>query len=160
MRKFVLALVLFGLVSTSIQWKLNVPRVLLPLTEEGAYYKLFSEGGCFDWKSSRPEVSTIKTDSYLSIISEHAIFTAVAYLLNIFLVQVITITPINGDGNPTNGCSSAAMVRVAKATSTAKDISVGSTGNIVSTHPTSKTQAIITAEDTSSPGNVTAKVCS
>ena len=45
-----------SLVSTSIQWKLNVPRVLLPLTEEGAQYKLFSEGGCFDWKSSRPEV--------------------------------------------------------------------------------------------------------
>ena len=82
------------------------------------------------------------------------------YLLNVFLVQVITITPINGDGNPTNGCSSAAMVRVAKATSAAKDISGGSAGNIVSTHPTSKTQAIITAEDTSSPGNVTAKVCS
>ena len=80
--------------------------------------------------------------------------------MNLFLVQVITIAPINGDGNPTNGCSSAAMVRVAKATSAAKDISGGSTGNIVSTHPTSKTQAIITAEDTSSPGNVTAKVCS
>ena len=67
MRQFVLGLVLFGLVSTSIQWKLNVPRVLLPLTEEGAYYKLFSEGGCFDWKSSRPEVGTSKTDSYISI---------------------------------------------------------------------------------------------
>ena len=74
MRQFVLGLVLFGLVSTSIQWKLNVPRVLLPLTEEGAYYKLFSEGGCFDWKSSRPEVSktvpigTSKKDSYISIL--------------------------------------------------------------------------------------------
>ena len=83
MRQFVLGLVLFGLVSTSIQWKLNVPRVLLPLTEEGAYYKLFSEGGCFDWKSSRPEVGTSKTDSYISIsqfiigVSEHRIFTDV-----------------------------------------------------------------------------------
>ena len=67
MRQLVLELVLFGLVSTSIQWKLNVPRVLLPLTAEGAYYKLFSEGGCFDWKSSRPEVGTNKTDSNISI---------------------------------------------------------------------------------------------
>ena len=78
MRKFVLALVLFGLVSTSIQWKLNVPRVLLPLTEEGAYYKLFSEGGCFDWKSSRPEVSTSKADSYISI--SHFILTCNFFL--------------------------------------------------------------------------------
>ena len=77
MRQFVLGLVLFGLVSTSIQWKLNVPRVLLPLTEEGAYYKLFSEGGCFDWKSSRPEVSTSKADSYISI--SHFILTCNFY---------------------------------------------------------------------------------
>ena len=56
MRWFSIGLVIIGLVSVSTQWKLNVPRVLLPLTEEGAEYKLFSEGGCFDWKSSRPEV--------------------------------------------------------------------------------------------------------
>lgn len=38
-------------------WTLNVPRVLLPLTEEGAEFKLFADGGCFQWKSTRPEVS-------------------------------------------------------------------------------------------------------
>ena len=81
MRQFVLGLVLFGLVSTSIQWKLNVPRVLLPLTEEGAYYKLFSEGGCFNWKSSRPEVNTSKTNSYISI----------SYFFNVLSLLITTV---------------------------------------------------------------------
>ncbi len=39
--------------------KLNVPRVLLPYSEEGADFILSSDdrAGCFKWKSSRPEVS-------------------------------------------------------------------------------------------------------
>jgi hypothetical protein len=56
MKETTTAIVFMVLVSVSVQLKLNVPRVLLPLTEEGAQFKLFSEGGCFDWKSSRPEV--------------------------------------------------------------------------------------------------------
>ena len=35
--------------------KLNVPRVLLPLCDEDNSFELFSERGCFKWKSSRPE---------------------------------------------------------------------------------------------------------
>ena len=38
-------------------WTLNEDRILLPLTDEGATFKLFTDGGCFEWKSSRPEVS-------------------------------------------------------------------------------------------------------
>ena len=37
-------------------WKLNVPRVLLPLADEGAKFLVYSEGGCFSWTSTRPEV--------------------------------------------------------------------------------------------------------
>ena len=39
--------------------KLNVPRVLLPFSDEGTTFILKSddERGCFQWKSSRPEVS-------------------------------------------------------------------------------------------------------
>ncbi len=37
-------------------WKLNVPRVLLPLADEGAKFLIYSEGGCFSWTSTRPEV--------------------------------------------------------------------------------------------------------
>ena len=37
-------------------WTLNEDRILLPLTDEGATFKLFTDGGCFEWKSSRPEV--------------------------------------------------------------------------------------------------------
>ena len=40
-----------------IAWKLNVPRVLLPLADEGAQFLVSSEaGGCFTWSSTRPEV--------------------------------------------------------------------------------------------------------
>ena len=39
--------------------KLNVPRVLLPLADEGSMFTLYSERGCFRWKSSRPESVSI-----------------------------------------------------------------------------------------------------
>ena len=39
--------------------KLNVPRVLLPLADEGTMFTLYSERGCFRWKSSRPESVSI-----------------------------------------------------------------------------------------------------
>ena len=135
-----------SLVSTSIQWKLNVPRVLLPLTEEGAQYKLFSEGGCFDWKSSRPEV-------ILSLITKKSLIISKSYSYQIslcnyaFLLKVITITAIDENDSPIQGCSAAAIVAVAKASAAGKD-----SAGVGSTHLTSKTQAIITAEDTSSPG--------
>ena len=135
-----------SLVSTSIQWKLNVPRVLLPLTEEGAQYKLFSEGGCFDWKSNRPEV-------ILPLITKKSLIISKSYSYQIslcnyaFLLKVITITAIDENDSPIQGCSAAAIVAVAKASAAGKD-----SAGVGSTHLTSKTQAIITAEDTSSPG--------
>jgi hypothetical protein len=52
-------------------WKMNVPRVLLPLTEEGASFKLFSKGGCFTWKSSRPEVGIVLNFQFFTIYSKH-----------------------------------------------------------------------------------------
>ena len=39
--------------------KLNVPRVLLPLADEGSMFTLYSERGCFRWRSSRPESVSI-----------------------------------------------------------------------------------------------------
>ena len=59
-----------SLASDHNSWKMNVPRLLLPLTEEGTSFKLFSKGGCFTWKSTRPEVvichSTILSWNYNS----------------------------------------------------------------------------------------------
>ena len=55
-----LALTLTSTSSTTSASKLNVPRVLLPFSEEGTSFVLFAdqkEKGCFKWKSSRPEVS-------------------------------------------------------------------------------------------------------
>merc|ERR1719391_1727699 len=54
--RLVLLLALLTQVDPSSAWNLNEDRVLLPLTEEGASYKLFTDGGCFEWKSSRPEI--------------------------------------------------------------------------------------------------------
>ena len=138
-------LVFMSLVSTSIQWKLNVPRVLLPLTEEGAQYKLFSEGGCFDWKSSRPEVILPLITKKSLIISKKSYQISLCNYA--FLLKVITITAIDENDSPIQGCSAAAIVAVAKASAAGKD-----SAGVGSTHLTSKTQAIITAEDTSSPG--------
>lgn len=68
-----------------VSWgsKLNVPRVLLPFSEEGTQFVLFAhenddndKRGCFKWKSSRPEL--------------------------------VSITPVNED--PSRGCSSSAVV--------------------------------------------------
>ena len=52
-RFLLLGLVLSGAVEA---WKLNVPRVLLPLADEGAKFLVYSEGGCFTWTSTRPEI--------------------------------------------------------------------------------------------------------
>ena len=68
--------------------------------------------------------------------------------MKIFLnFKVITVTAIDENDSPVHGCSVAAIVSVSKASTKAKD----STGT---THLTSKTQAIITAEDASSPGKL------
>ena len=64
-----------------------------------------------------------------------------------FNFKVITVTAIDENDSPVHGCSVAAIVSVSKASTKAKD----STGT---THLTSKTQAIITAEDASSPGKL------
>ena len=64
-----------------------------------------------------------------------------------FNFKVITVTAIDENDSPVHGCSVAALVSVSKASTKAKD----STGT---THLTSKTQAIITAEDASSPGKL------
>ena len=45
-----------ALISSGQAWRLNVPRVLLPLADEGAKFMVFSDGGCFTWSSTRPEV--------------------------------------------------------------------------------------------------------
>jgi len=52
------------------------------------------------------------------------------------------------------GCSSAAIVAVGKAAPPTSKVS-GSSGNSGPSHPTSRTQAIITAEDAASPGIIT-----
>ena len=65
----------------------------------------------------------------------------------LFNFKVITVTAIDENDSPVHGCSVAAIVSVSKASTKAKD----STGT---THLTSKTQAIITAEDASSPGKL------
>jgi len=66
--RLIIALLLVGtaLGSNLNSWKLNVPRVLLPLVE-GASFKLFSKGGCFTWKSTRPEVNKSFSLGYLNI---------------------------------------------------------------------------------------------
>ena len=53
-----LVLLILGAASGS---KLNVPRVLLPFSEEGTSFRLKAETGsaCYKWKSSRPEVVII-----------------------------------------------------------------------------------------------------
>ena len=66
-------------------------------------------------------------------------------------IKVITVTPVNEKGTHVVGCSSAAIVAVARAAPSGSDLSGTSAGSLPS-HPTSKTQAIITAEDASSPG--------
>ena len=55
------------------------------------------------------------------------------------------------------GCSSAAIVAVGKATPATSE-AAGTTGNSGPSHPTSRTQAIITAEDASSPGIIQTKL--
>lgn len=52
------------------------------------------------------------------------------------------------------GCSSAAIVAVGKAAPPTSEVS-GSSGNSGPSHPKSRTQAVITAEDASSPGIIT-----
>ena len=70
------------------------------------------------------------------------------------LLKVITITAIDEKNDlPVVGCSSAAIVAVSKATTSSKDAAGVST-----IHLTSKTQAIITAEDSSSPGKELQKI--
>ena len=54
-----LALILLPCMISGSSSKLNVPRVLLPLADEGAMFTLYSERGCFRWKSSRPESVSI-----------------------------------------------------------------------------------------------------
>eukprot|EP00095_Tigriopus_kingsejongensis_P012070 maker-scaffold60_size442463-snap-gene-0.28 protein:Tk12070 transcript:maker-scaffold60_size442463-snap-gene-0.28-mRNA-1 annotation:"nuclear pore membrane glycoprotein 210" len=73
--------VLWGvMLSLSHASKLNVPRVLLPFSEEDTQFVLYADesdkAGCFKWKSSRPEL--------------------------------VSITPINED--PNQACSSSAVV--------------------------------------------------
>ena len=42
-------LILLALSSVCQGWKLNVRRVLLPIAEEGAKYRVFSEGNPFEY---------------------------------------------------------------------------------------------------------------
>ncbi len=59
----IVMLVMLSLPLSTSGAKLNVPRVLLPYSEEGVDFVLESDepGGCFKWRSTRPEVGDRET---------------------------------------------------------------------------------------------------
>ena len=76
-------------------WKLNVPRVLLPLADEGAKFLVYSEGGCFSWTSTRPEIVKVVPTNAVDKIKRTALDTLES-----------------GDNLVTNGCTTAATIQL------------------------------------------------
>ena len=42
--------------------KLNVPRVLLPYSDDPPSFSLESESGCYSWTSTRPDIVDVQVD--------------------------------------------------------------------------------------------------
>jgi nuclear pore complex protein Nup210 len=124
------AVILLWLAGTSMAWKLNVPRVLLPLADEGANFLVFSEGGCFTWSSTRPEVvkvaPTKKTEECGNADDK--------------LNPILASQPVQIQDVVVSGCTSGALIKLPPRWGGAPTIA--------------KTQAIVTAEDAHSDGHI------
>ena len=120
--RFVLIFLVLG---TGVNaWKLNVPRVLLPLADEGAKFLVYSEGGCFTWSSTRPEI--------VKVVPTNAVDN--------FKLLTSLETREAGDTGNLNGCTPAASIELPPRWGGAPSVA--------------KTQAIITAEDAHSDGHI------
>ncbi len=127
--KLVLLLLLPAL---AVGWKLNVPRVLLPLADEGAHFTVYSEGGCFTWSSTRPEVIRVTPTKAMDECgggdAERKAPFMPATSFDSSEASVIT------------GCTSGAIINIPDRWGGAPSLA--------------KAQAIVTAEDAHSPGHV------
>lgn len=127
----ILAVVWICSASSAWKFKLNVPRVLLPLADEGSNFLLHSEGGCFQWSSTRPEVVKVVPTKLNEECGNHGDKFA-----------PILATHLEGSiqDKPVSGCTSSAIIRLPPRWGGAPSIA--------------KTQAIVTAEDAHSDGHV------
>ena len=115
---------IFCLILAMIQicqaWKLNVPRVLMPIAEEGSNFMVYSDDGCFTWTSTRPEVVKIIPKK---LNGENGIKKT----------QEKSILPLQIEDGQVSGCTSAAVIHLSPHLETSMAIA--------------KTQAIVTAEN-------------
>ena len=115
---------IFCLILAMIQicqaWKLNVPRVLMPIAEEGSNFMVYSDDGCFTWTSTRPEVVKIIPKK---LTGENGIKKT----------QEKSILPLQIEDGQVSGCTSAAVIHLSPHLETSMAIA--------------KTQAIVTAEN-------------
>ena len=99
-------------------WKLNVPRVLMPIAEEGSNFMVYSDDGCFTWTSTRPEVVKIVPKKLTGENGKN---------------QEKSILPLQIEDGHVSGCTSAAVIHLSPHFGTSMSIA--------------KTQAIVTAEN-------------
>ena len=94
---------IFCLILAMIQicqaWKLNVPRVLMPIAEEGSNFMVYSDDGCFTWTSTRPEVVKIIPKK---LTGENGIKKT----------QEKSILPLQIEDGQVSGCTSAAVIHL------------------------------------------------